>query len=656
MREWEHKLLALMYAESCSYQSVNHYFAGETTVASIPLPIQEKGYHYRLVLGHSSPFLSMQGADVVAYADSLRIGAVDDIRTQYAHETMVSSIAGFANATGIPNIAGEAVYASVYQHHPFAQMTVLGLLKEEHRLLSVLPEQAEDYSLVFVGSLGQDHLLAQHLLKANAAWLDSFSSQRQRKQVLCRHIDHRGVVYAALQFSETAGIELHLSSTEFLSVTACDAYLWAIPANLVGALLTHYNQTFALPDIISGSAALEIGRIGVDGQCRILLNGETLVDMPARDLRVLKSIVRDVTDTSVIGVVEPVVTPPEDYNDVLLQLLAHENIASREMIYEHYDKQVQGRTRIEPGEAEAGLIQLFYEERFPPSMRGLGVALAVASNPFYHDIDPYFAAMNSVALALRKVASVGASPQAISFTLYSGNVEHPEQMGIFSESVCGISDACRDYELKEYPGSAIPVIAGEVSFASPGGAAPMLACIGTITEVDKAVTSAFRYEDSCVLMVGERQEECGGSVYYQLRGEQGYQLPIPKLSLVAREIYALLEAIQQSLVLSCGVIHKGGLAVAIAKMCIPRHMGVTLTVPGAMSVDQCLFAETGGFLLEVAPEYVSKIEAIFSQYDVGISLLGRTTFDHRMRLQGTIDLSVAFAEEAWRHGLREKLL
>ena len=40
---------------------------------------------------------------------------------------------------------------------------------------------------------------------------------------------------------------------------------------------------------------------------------------------------------------EPAFTAPTDYNDILLQLLAHENIASRAPIFETYDKQVQGR-------------------------------------------------------------------------------------------------------------------------------------------------------------------------------------------------------------------------------------------------------------------------------------------------------------------------
>ncbi len=44
---------------------------------------------------------------------------------------------------------------------------------------------------------------------------------------------------------------------------------------------------------------------------------------------------------------EPVVAKPTDFNQLLLKMLAHENIASRAPIFETYDKQVQGRTIIE---------------------------------------------------------------------------------------------------------------------------------------------------------------------------------------------------------------------------------------------------------------------------------------------------------------------
>ena len=56
---------------------------------------------------------------------------------------------------------------------------------------------------------------------------------------------------------------------------------------------------------------------------------------------------------------EPDLQEPKDYNGVLEMILSHENICCRSSVYETYDKQVQGRTIVEPGESDAGVLDPF---------------------------------------------------------------------------------------------------------------------------------------------------------------------------------------------------------------------------------------------------------------------------------------------------------
>ncbi len=70
---------------------------------------------------------------------------------------------------------------------------------------------------------------------------------------------------------------------------------------------------------------------------------------------------------------------PSDLNALLLKMLAHENIASRAPIFEMYDKQVQGRTVIEAGEADAGVMQPFNDDKYPEEIRQYGIALIIRS-------------------------------------------------------------------------------------------------------------------------------------------------------------------------------------------------------------------------------------------------------------------------------------
>ena len=53
---------------------------------------------------------------------------------------------------------------------------------------------------------------------------------------------------------------------------------------------------------------------------------------------------------------EPSLSEPFDYNKVLLDILNHQNIASRQPVFEKYDKQVQGRVLTESGEADSCVL------------------------------------------------------------------------------------------------------------------------------------------------------------------------------------------------------------------------------------------------------------------------------------------------------------
>ena len=125
-------------------------------------------------------------------------------------------------------------------------------------------------------------------------------------------------------------------------------------------------------------------------------------------------------------------------NDILIKILSHENVCSRMPIYEKYDKQVQGRTYIETGLADAGVMAPFNSSEYPKEIRNVGIALSTDHNPLHGLINPYLSGVNAVVEAMRNVASVGATPHAITDCLCYGNPEKPQQMWQFIEGVKGI--------------------------------------------------------------------------------------------------------------------------------------------------------------------------------------------------------------------------
>ena len=692
--------------------------AGVVTIAT-----DEQGHRYVVVVSHESPNclshlvpyegaatgvgenlskVSCMGARVIAMADSLRFGDVNLPKTQWLHEGIIAGIASYGNPAGIPNIAGDVSYHPGYNENCLVTVTTLGLAKEEELIHSVVPKdidlEVEDYELILVGKptdnsgfcgarfasaeLESDKasqgvaqepnaFLGRHLLKAHYALFDILKERKLIKKVGFKDLGVGGIACASVEIVNGHGAELLLDhvpiSLEGLppSMVLCsetqERYLWAVPASMSELVLDHYNKAFDLPNVSSGSAAVVIGKVRNDGWYKVRYKNQLLIDIKVQDVTSGIFYDRPIKDRA-IKFTEPCIGMPEDCNDMLLSILTHENVACSEMVYENYDKQVQGRTYLERGVAAAGVIQPFNSDDYSEELQLYGIALAVSHNPAYNDIDPYFGAMNAVARALRKVAIVGASPQALTACLCYGNPEKPEHMGDFSEGVCGIVDACKDYLLKEHPGNSIPIITESVSLYNESKTqgsippSPMLSCIGVMKDVTKAITRAFKQQDSCILMVGDRQDELGGSVYYQLHNQLGSQIPAPKMTLLTREIHALTDAIESGLILAADVIDVGGLAATIAIMSAPNKIGANIHVPSELSQDLVLFSETSGFVLEVAPENLDAVEQIFSHYHVGTVLIGHTNPSKKLLMQDCIDLSVVFSEQAWRNGLREKIL
>lgn len=641
------------------------------------------------------------GAEVIAVADSLRFGDINRPRTHWIHAGVVGGIAGYGNPLGIPNLAGDVYYDAAYNENCLVTVVTLGVVREDHVIHSYAPANADNYVFILVGkptdnsgfggaafastTLREEHkernkgavqepnaFLQRHILKANYALFQLLREKNLIDQVGFKDLGAGGIACASVELAEAGGygaeVDLEKVSTgmpDLLpAVVLCsetqERFMWVVPPELADTILTHYNETFALPQVSEGARASVIGKIRTDGLYVVNYRGQELVRAQAHD--VTKGILYDRPFTAKqANHTEPTLTAPDNYNDVLLNLLAHENIASRLPVYETYDKQVQGRTVIEAGWADAGVMAPFNEDKYPPEIRQVGVALSLDQNPRYNKIDAYWGAVNAVLESVRNVVAVGASPLAVTDCLCFGNPEKPEQMGEFVDSVRGIADACRAVTIIDHPQATLPIVSGNVSLynESAQGAippSPMISCLGSLADVSKAITYDLKRTDTMLVLVGERKDECGGSVYYQLHQELGSQIPKPDLATFDREIKAVYQAIQKGLVLAAHDISEGGVAVALAEMCFKNEIGATVDVPGDLSVAKKLFTETGGFVLEVRREKMKELREIFAAQQMSLMTMGETNKESRLCLNGVIDLPVSVAKTAWENGLREKLL
>ena len=640
------------------------------------------------------------GAEVIACTDSFRFGDINNNKTKWIHDGVVAGIAGYGNPLGIPNIGGDLYYHKGYNENCLVTLVTLGIVREDNIIHSYAPKDADGYDLILIGkptdnsgfggasfaSLELEEekkeqnkgavqepnaFLERHLLKSTYALFDILQEKELIDNIGFKDLGAGGVACASVELAETAGYgsdvwldRVHigidnLHSSVYLCSETQERFMWVSPPEVTPVIVDHYNKVFDLPGVSNGACASLIGKIRNDGQYIVHNGDEEIVNAPAKEVTKGFLYNRPFEPQDKIFT-EPSLSGPSDYNQTLLDIISHENMASREPIFEQYDKQVQGRIYTETGLADSGVMSPFNSENYPKEIRNIGIALSTDHNPRYGLIDPYWGGVNAVVEAMRNVAAVGATPHAITDCLCFGNPEKPQQMWEFVESVRGVADACRAVTLKDNPDHATPIIAGNVSFynESKTGAippSPIVSCLGRLKDVNKTVPMYFQKSESVLIMIGERKDELGGSVYYSLFNELGAHVPRPDLEEVKNQIFALTDCVDEGLILSCHDIADGGVAATLAEMMIGNEIGCEASIPGNYSADKLLFSESGGFVVEVLQENANPIKSVFATYDLKADVIGNTTEHQVIEINNVIRLSIRKAKDMWMNGLREKL-
>ena len=139
----------------------------------------------------------------------------------------------------------------------------------------------------------------------------------------------------------------------------------------------------------------------------------------------------------------------------------------------------------------------------------------------------------------------------------------------------------------------------------------------------------------------------------------------PKVNaeLAPQIFHKLHEAICQGLIRSCHDLSEGGLAVAMAEMCLAGGWGATIDLSfvsdsslGDLDREVALFAESNTrFLIEVQQENETEVTRLLSN---SYKLIGAVTEDPYLRVTSgkekelAISVSIADLKEAWQKPLR----
>ena len=654
------------------------------------------------------------GARPIAVLDALRFGDPSDVRTRHLVDGVVRGVGGYGNCVGVPTVGGELVFDPSYQGNPLVNVMAIGLL-EEGMLTHASGDGPGNLVVLYGSATGRDGIGGASVL-ASATFGDQDPSKRPSVQVgdpfaekllieATLELIAKGLV-VSIQDLGAAGITCATSETADRGGTGMLVDLDAIPRREPGlepfevmisesqermvaiveperweavrAVCERWDLPVAIigrvteqPDIVvltgpAGAGALDTDGVPVPGVVE-------LARIPARALaseaivfdRESRPPARRRAAPAPGQAAEPVDSLPlrgQDPGAVLLALLGSANLSSRRQVFEQYDSNVQSNTVAGPGRGAAML-------RIKGTTKAL-VATTDANAPVGL-IDPWLGAAMSVAEAARNVSITGARPLGVTNCLNFGDPTRPEAFWQLAEAVRGLADACVALGL--------PVTGGNVSLYNEAqGSAiaptPEIGIVGLLDDVSTRVGPAFTADDNAVLLVGSSEPGLAGSEYERLAGGASEDGPPPLDLARERSLQAFIrEAIARGLAELCQDVSGGGLAVALAELCMWGDRGAELRVGVGDSPAVSLFGESPSRLVvEVVERHVPAFELLARQHGLPADRLGTTggprlvislagegatgaAEERGSRVADALEVPVADLRNAWEHGLPRAL-
>ncbi len=537
------------------------------------------------------------GARPVALLNALRFGAADHEKTRHLLSGVVSGIGGYGNCIGIPTIGGEVNFDASYNGNILVNAMAIGLANSDRIFRSAATGPGNP--VIYVGAkTGRDGIHGATM--ASAEFSDETESKRPTVQVgdpftgkllmeACLELMASDSVLA-IQDMGAAG--LTSSSVEMASKggLGMEMDLDLVPAREDGMsayelMLSESQERMLMvlkPDATDTARQIfekwdldfmPIGKVTETGRLVLLKDGDVACDIPLAPLvddapeydRPQAELAKRPTLASAD------ITDGRPVTEVLTELLGSVDLASRRWIYEQYDSQVMADTIAPPG-GDAGLVRIHGSQR--------GLAASTDCTPRYVEADPRTGGAQAVAEAWRNLSAIGARGLAITNNLNFGNPERPEILTQMAQSVLGMGDAARALDT--------PVVSGNVSLYNETDGSAILPCpvigmVGTIEDIAAAVGMAPT-AGMALVVIGQTAETDDGwlgvSLYARnLAGSPDAAPPPVDLQAERRNGLFVQQQIADGLITAAHDISDGGLAVAVAEMCIAGRIGAQLTLP-----------------------------------------------------------------------------
>ena len=697
----ELQIVAAEWSEHCSYKSSKRHL--KMLPMDGPLVINEKGYDSGVldvgdgyvitahIESHNHPSavepyggaatgvggvirdILSAGTRPIALLDGLRFGDIEkDQHAKWLFKNAVTGIADYGNCLGIPTIGGEVEFDECYKNYAMVDVAAIGFGKKEN----LIKNHAKKGDLVVLlgGATGRDGIGGSQFASDSLETEDRSAVQipdpfiekliieailEARNEQLIHAMKDLGGGGLSCAVSETAdaldiGIEMDVEKvhtresdmhSDEIMISESQERMLIVTNNEKLIKLQKICEKFRIECSVIGHVTFDNKMHVKKGETSIanistdIVANATLLDLPSRKPVYLENL-------------EIAKSFPQlsDYSETLMKLLGSPNIASKIWVYGQYDHEVGIRTVTKPGH-DASVLRLD---------NGKFLSIKIDGNPKQCYINPREGAIGCFEEACRNVVCTGAKPIGMLDHLQFGNPNDPEIFWTFLESLKGLTDFAKDFE--------IPCIGGKVSLYNetsdgPIKPTPVIGVIGLIEKKPLRIQK-INSGDSLIL-IGETRDELGGSEYSEyIHKFVGGKCPAVDFTESKKNMDSVLEIIENELIKSAHDCSKGGLAIAISELCMTNQIGCNISlekIPSEkLDSDKILFSESHSrYLITFEKENIQNLEEILKKHNVSYSLIGEFTgnsIQFSNDSKPIIDLSVDKAQKTWFNSLREMVL
>ena len=697
----ELQIVAAEWSEHCSYKSSKRHL--KMLPMDGPLVINEKGYDSGVldvgdgyvvtahIESHNHPSavepyggaatgvggvirdILSAGTRPIALLDGLRFGDIEkDQHAKWLFKNAVTGIADYGNCLGIPTIGGEVEFDECYKNYAMVDVAAIGFGKKEN----LIKNHAKKGDLVVLlgGATGRDGIGGSQFASDSLETEDRSAVQipdpfiekliieailEARNEQLIHAMKDLGGGGLSCAVSETAdaldiGIEMDVEKVHTRESDMHSDEIMISESQERMLIVTDGEKLIKLRKICE-KFRIEcsvIGHVTFDNKMHVK-KGETTIANISTDV-VANATLLDLPSSKPIYLenIESTKQFPQlsDYSETLMKLLGSPNIASKIWVYGQYDHEVGIRTVTKPG-YDASVLRLD---------NGKFLSIKIDGNPKQCYINPREGAIGCFEEACRNVVCTGAKPIGMLDHLQFGNPNDPEIFWTFLESLKGLTDFAKDFE--------IPCVGGKVSLfnETPNGSIKPTPVIGVIGLIDKKPLRIQKIDsDDCLILIGNTKDELGGSEYSEyIHKFIGGKCPAVDFVESKKNMNAVLEIIENDLIKSAHDCSKGGLAVAVSELCMTNQIGCTVSLENIsnqqLESDKILFSESHSrYLLTFDKKNLQRLEELLKNNNVTFQVIGKFGGDSIQFTDNStsiIDLSVDKAHKTWISSLKEMVM